>query len=124
MEKSRCRTACKGGGEGLQREEKAHRKPSFRLSPEEILKLCRDSGHEMICAGWVLVVRDLMVGAGWPNAVLADKAGVSASFLSECLRMDKFFTLHVGRRIARAFGLKQSQVDQLAEKKVEAEDSL
>ncbi len=124
MEKSRRRTARKGGGKALQREEKAHRKPKFRQSPEEILKLCRESGHEMICAGWVLVVRDLMVGAGWPNAVLAAKAGVSASFLSECLRLEKFFTLHVGRRIARAFGLKQSQVDQLAEKKVEAEDSL
>ena len=124
MEKQRRQTARKGGGEALQRGEKAHRKPSFRLSPEDILKLCQDSGHEMICAGWVLVVRDLMVGAGWPNAVLAAKAGVSASFLSECLRLEKFFTLHVGRRIARAFGLKQSEVDAMAEKKVEKEDSL
>jgi hypothetical protein len=124
MEKQRRQTARKGGGEALQCGEKAHRKPKFRLSPEEILKLCRDSGHEMICAGHVLVTMDLMLAHGWPNALVADKAHISKSHLSEFLRLEKFFTTDKTRRLARAFDLKLSKMDELAEDKVEKEDSL
>jgi len=115
MGKKRRQTARKGGGMALSPEKKAHRKPVFTLPPEKVVEQCLKDERDLICAGQVLAVQMLMEAAGWPIKVLAEKSKVSASHLSEFLRMKKFLTCQLMRRIARAFGLKLSQMDHLAE---------
>lgn len=78
----------------------------------------------MICAGQVLVTMDLMKAHGWPNSELASRAHISESHLSEFLRVQKFFTTDKASRLAGAFGLKLSRLDEMAEDKVDHEDSL
>ena len=102
---------------------KARRKPVFTLTPEQVLKRCRECGREMICAGQVLVVMELMRLAGWSITELAERSRVSESHLSEFLSVKKFFTLHCSRRVARAFCLPLSCLITLAEHWVGPEDS-
>ena len=82
------------------------------------MKECKDGNHELFCAGQVLVVMDLMVAAGWPMTVLSSHSHVSKSHLSAFLRMKSLLTSRSVVRIARAFGLKTSELDDLSEKKV------
>jgi hypothetical protein len=124
MKKMRHRTTHQGSGGALLSEKKPHRKPVFSLTPKQVFQLCRESCHALICAGQVLAVMDLMLRAGWPIGVLAQRAHVSESHLSEFLRLKKFFTTDIVSRVAAAFGLKLSKLDELAEEKVEKEDSL
>ena len=102
---------------------KPRRRPVFTLTPEQVLQRCRACGREMICAGQVLVVMELMRLAGWSIAELAERSTVSESHLSEFLSLKKFFTLHCSRRVARAFCLPLSCVITLAEHWVGPEDS-
>ncbi len=115
MSAKRRRPARKGGGKALQRGGRKHRKVVFTLPPERVVEQCLKDGRDLICAGQVLAVQKLMQAAGWPIAVLAKRAHVSVSHLSEFLRLKKFLTCQLMRRIAGAFGLKLSQVDHLAE---------
>lgn len=102
---------------------KARRRPVFTLTLKQVLQRCRDCGREMICAGEVLVVMELMRLAGWSIAELAERSTVSESHLSDFLNVRKFLTTHSARRIARAFRLPLSCLDTLAERWVGDEDS-
>lgn len=115
MEKQRRQTARTGGGEALYPVKKAYRKPVFTLLPEKVVEQCLKDERDIICAGQVLAVQMLMECAGWPISVLAEKSKVSPSHLSEFLRLKKFLTSFMMRRIAVAFGLRLSQIDHLAE---------
>ena len=94
------------------------------MTREQLLQTCRDCHYEIICAGWVLAVMELMEKAGWPIAVLAQQAKVSKSHLSEFLRLRKFLTQRLAYRLALAFDLRLWQFDQLAEAQVSSEVSL
>jgi hypothetical protein len=124
MKQKRRRTARMGGGSALLPMKRAPRKPVFTLSPQQVFQRCRGSARALICAGQVLAVMDLMRQRGWPIGVLAARAHISESHLSEFLRVQKFFTTDMASRLAEAFGLKLSRLDELAEDKVEHEDSL
>ena len=78
------------------------------------------SGRAPICAGQVLAVMELMKKKGWNLTQLAGQSGVSRSHLSDFLCLKKFFTTHFVYLIARAFGLKVSVLDALAEDKMAA----
>lgn len=96
------------------------RRPVFTLTREQVCQRCQEGQHEMICAGQVLAVMELMRCAGWPIAVLARRARVSASHLSEFLRVESFLTVECAFRVARAFGLRLSTLVHLAEDHLEA----
>ncbi|MFO1482353.1 MAG: helix-turn-helix transcriptional regulator [Verrucomicrobiaceae bacterium] len=92
------------------------RRPVFTLTPEQVLQRCRENGREVVCAGVVMVVMELMRLTGWSITELAERSRVSESHLSEFLSVRKFFTLHSSRRVARAFRLPLSCVVILAER--------
>jgi len=119
MKSKRRRAARKGCGDALQCDGKKHRKPVFTLPPEKVVEQCLKDERDLICAGQVLAVQKLMMAAQWPIAVLSSKSHVSKSHLSEFLRLKKFLTCQLMRRVAGAFGLKLSQMDQLAENLVD-----
>ena len=124
MKRKRRKPESKVDVNGSLPEKKAPRKPVFSLTPQQVIQRCQESCHELICAGQVLAVMDLMRLAGWPIGVLAERAHISESHLSEFLRVKKFFTTHLVSRVAGAFGLKLWKLDQLAEKKIADKDSL
>jgi len=96
------------------------RQPVFTLTREQVIARCVAQKRSLICAGQVLAVMELMRCVGWTITRLAQQSRVSASHLSEFLRVDGFFTSDCAFRVAHAFGLKLSTLDHLAENHVEA----
>jgi plasmid maintenance system antidote protein VapI len=115
MKRKRRQPEPKADVSGSLPEKKAHRKPVFTLDPEQVILKCKSEQRDLICAGLVLAVQKLMLRFGWPITVLAAESHVSASHLSEFLRLEKFLSHHLAKRVARAFGLKLAVLDKMAE---------
>ena len=120
MKKKSPRAARKGEGEALPTRKRAKRKPVFTLKPEQVIKACVEAKRALVCAGQVLVVMELMEGSGWNATELSKRSGVSRSHLSDFLLLKKFVTTQIIYLLARAFDLKLSALDDLAEKRVGA----
>lgn len=94
------------------------------MTAAQLIVRCREKGRDLICAGQMLAVRDIMEALCWSVSELAKRSGVSASMLFEMLRLDKFPTSDKLGRLARAFGMKLYVLDAFAELELEAEITL
>ncbi|MFN0079180.1 MAG: helix-turn-helix domain-containing protein [Prosthecobacter sp.] len=95
----------------------------FTLTPVQVWQQVLGSGREIIRAGQILAVMALMQERGWTIAELAERSKVSESHLSDFLNVKTCLSWHYAWRVARAFGLKLSVLDQRAEQEVAAKVS-
>ncbi len=91
------------------------RKPVFQLSPEEVIRRCRERKHCDMCAGQVLALMSLMQEWGWTMTELAERSHVGRSMISEMLSLKKIATMDTLYPLVRCFGLKVHVFDLLAE---------
>ncbi|MBK8091215.1 MAG: helix-turn-helix transcriptional regulator [Verrucomicrobiaceae bacterium] len=99
-------------------------KPSFSLTPAQVICRCREEGHRDICAGQVLALRACMMELDWNISELADHSHVSRPMLSELLAMKKIATADVWDPVAECLGMRLHAFDLLAQHCLDAELSL
>jgi len=90
-------------------------KPTFPLTPGQVIHRCREEGHRDICAGQVLALMACMQELDWNMSELADHSHVSRPMISELLAMKKIATADIWDPLARSLGLKLHAFDLLAE---------
>lgn len=103
------------GGCGIQNSLAAmKRRPHFSLTRAQVIARCRECNHQLICAGQVLALMDMMRVMGWTMLEVAARSGVSHSMIADVLRMRAFFTTDKLSRVVGAFGLEMHEFDRLA----------
>jgi plasmid maintenance system antidote protein VapI len=96
-------------------------KPSFSLTPAQVIHRCRAAGHRDICAGQVLALRACMETLDWNITELADHCHVSRPMLSEMLAMKTIATTDVWDPVAESLGMPLHVFDLLARNCLDAE---
>ena len=95
-----------GGGQVIRRKRGGQRhKPSFSLTPAQVLKACRKDGHCDMCAGKVLALRACMERLDWNISDLAENSHVSRPMISEMLAMKTIGTTDTWNPLAESVGL-------------------
>ncbi|MFN0075464.1 MAG: hypothetical protein ACKVY0_03205 [Prosthecobacter sp.] len=94
-----------GGGEALQRGEKARREPVFPISRQEIIQRCRAKPHDMLCAGEALALMDLMIHFHLTIKKLHELTHVARSMIHDILCMEAVTTNDTVAKLGRPFGM-------------------
>jgi hypothetical protein len=81
------------------------RDPVFPISREEVVRRCREKPHDMLCAGEVLALMDLMLLFHYTIKRLHELSGVARSMIHDMLVMEALPTNDTVGRLARAFGM-------------------
>ena len=96
------------------------RKEGRYLEPAEVLRRCKQQGRVAFCAGQVLALIGLLKQRGWAVVKLAQLSKVSRQLLDAVLLVQRFPTSDRWWKVARAFGLRLSEFDRLAEQALAA----
>ena len=81
-------------------------KPTFPLTPGQVIRRCRAEGHRDIGAGLVLALMACMQALDWNISELAEHSHVSRPMISEMLAMKTIATTDIWDLLAESVGLK------------------
>jgi hypothetical protein len=84
---------------------KARRGPVFPISRAEVVRRCREGGHDMLAAGVVLALMDLMTQHHYCIKRLHEDSGVSRSMIHDTLIMAKEPSTDIVGRLGKVFGM-------------------
>jgi hypothetical protein len=84
-------------------------KPSFPLTPGQVIRRCRAVGHRDICAGQVLALMACMERLDWNISEMAEHSHVSRAMISELLAMKKIATTDIWDPLAQGLPLANAE---------------